>query len=117
MNTNFYEGMDITDIVVWAVVLLVSAIPLNIAVKLLGGRSSLLKVVLVNILVAVLVTFVEGLFGIFAGIVSFVVMLFVYKTLFQLGWVKAFLAWVLQFVLIVLFVFLLTLIGITLVAL
>lgn len=96
------------------VILVVSAIPLNLAVKLLGGRSSILKVILVNLGVWAAGLYLERAFGLFAGLLSFIVMLIIYRYAFDLGWLRAFAAWVLQFVIIAAFVIALSLVGVSL---
>ncbi|MCK4551171.1 MAG: hypothetical protein KAT91_04405 [Candidatus Aenigmarchaeota archaeon] len=71
---------------------IISALPLYFAVKFLGGKATIIKVILVNIVV--------GLLGFLLNIplIGFILLLLIYKELFELSWVRAFLAWVLQFV-------------------
>ena len=81
----------------------ISAIPLNIAVKLLDGKSSWIKAIVVNIAIA----FLSYLIGLrvdkYAGLLSFVVLLLIYKIMFRIGWFRAFIAWLLQLGIIALF--------------
>ena len=96
--------------------LIVSAIPLNLAVKMLGGDSSILKVILANIAVGLIAIFIAMQFGIYAGIIPFLIMLFVYKYMFEIGLFKAFIAWILQFVIIIVIIFvLIVFLGLTLI--
>ncbi len=81
----------------------IAAIPLNIAVSLLDGKSSWLKAVFANILVAVLSYFVGLFFGKYAGILSLILLLIIYKILFDLGWFRALVAWLIQLLIIALF--------------
>ena len=74
----------------------VSAIPLNIAVKMLEGKSNWIKAIIVNILVAVLSYIISMKIANFAGLLSFVVLLLVYKVMFRIGWFRAIIAWLLQ---------------------
>ncbi|MGM5482114.1 MAG: hypothetical protein ACQESF_01505 [Nanobdellota archaeon] len=104
--------MDVTGLLWILLIMVLSAIPLNIAVKILGGKSSIVKVIFANIIIAVLAYFIQSKVGSFVGLLSFVVMLFVYKVMFDMGWLRSFLAWLLQYVLIVLFFVLLILAGI-----
>ncbi len=107
--------MSLTSIIILIVVLVVSAIPLNLAVKILGGRSSILKVILVNFIVGLIGAYLNSTLGWLAGIVSFIAMLFIYKIIFGLGWIRAFLAWILQAVIIAIIIIALILIaGVTL---
>lgn len=97
------------------IILVISAIPLNLAVKLLGGKSGILKVIIANLAVAAIATFLDSTVGWYAGLLSFLLMLLVYKLLFNIGWVRALLAWLLQFVIIALFIVILALIGVSLI--
>jgi hypothetical protein len=109
--------MNITQALLLLLVIVVSAIPLNLAVKLMGGKSSILRVILANIIVGILAIFIDMKLGHFAGIVSFIAMLFIYKHLFHVGYLRALLAWVLQFVIILIFILALAAIGVTLLVL
>ena len=81
----------------------VSAIPLNIAVKLLGGKSSWFKAIAVNVLVSIAGYFIAQFIDFFSTIVSFIVLLLIYKVMFKLGWIRALLAWLVQLILIAIF--------------
>ena len=100
---------------------LVSAIPLWLAQKLLGGKGSLLTVMFVNFLLGLvnagLKIMVNKPYETWLSIISFVLMLFVYKTLFRLGWIRGLLVWVLQFIVTAILVGILVLLGIGLVLL
>lgn len=99
MNLLFMEILTILLILV--LIVIISALPLNIAVKLLGGDSSIIKVIGVNLLVFTTVFIINLLVGPLAGIIGFIAMLFIYKISFDLGWFKAFVAWILQAVIVV----------------
>jgi len=107
--------MDWIHILWWVIVLIISAIPLNIAVKLLGGKSSLFKVILVNLILGVINGFIDTKFALFSGILSFVALLFIYKIMFDLGWLRAFLVWILQFVIAFILTLILLFLGISLI--
>lgn len=95
----------------------ISAIPLYLALHIVGSRSAgLLKVILVNILAALIISAIYSYFGAWAGLVGFIAVLYIYKEMFDIGWISAFLAWVLQFIVVGLLIFVLGLIlGIALV--
>ncbi|MBW6461927.1 MAG: hypothetical protein K0B07_02680 [DPANN group archaeon] len=79
--------------IVWYVLILVLAsLPLYFAVKFLGGEVTILKVILLNFIVAI----ISGLLSI--PLLGFILLLFIYKKFFELSWLNAFLAWILQFV-------------------
>ena len=81
----------------------VSAIPLNIAVKLLEGKSSWFKAILANVIVAVISYVISMKIGSFSGTITFIALLFVYKMMFNIGWFRAFIAWALQGIIIAIF--------------
>ncbi|MBS3137620.1 hypothetical protein J4232_04255 [Candidatus Woesearchaeota archaeon] len=91
------------DTLLWLILIFaLSAIPLNLAVKMLSGHSTLLRVVIVNIIVAVLTFVIDIYFTlIYSLIISFFALLYVYTVMFDLSYFRAFLAWILQFVIIV----------------
>ena len=85
--------------ILWIVLLLVvSSLPLYFAVKFLGGKATILKVILVNLIVGL----VSGLLSI--PLLGFILLLFIYKKFFELSWLNAFFAWILQFVIAVILV-------------
>ena len=88
--------MDWSHLISSILILVVSSIPLYLAVNLLGGRASLLKVILVNLAIGFLDGLITSKFGFLATIISFVILLALYKIMFDLGWIRAFFAWILQ---------------------
>lgn len=78
--------------------LIISALPLYFAVKILGGEASVFKVLFVNL--------IAGIVGIVVNshLVTFLLLIFVYKLMFRLSWIAAFFAWMLQFVIALLLV-------------
>jgi hypothetical protein len=109
--------MDFSTFLIWALILIASAIPLNLAVKMLGGKSSILKVIAANVIVGLIAIYLQANVGWYAGLLTFILMLFVYKILFAIGWLRALVAWLLQFLIIVIFIIALALIGVTLLVL
>ena len=87
-------------------VLIISALPLYFAVKLVKGEAGIVKIILLSLLLSFASVGAARFIGIFAGIFMLVATLFVYKLAFKISLLRAFIAWVLQyvFVLIALFV-------------
>ncbi len=85
------------------VLFVVTALPLYLAVKMLGGETTILRTVLVMILTGFLVSLSHSLGGIYGGFIAFIVTLWLYRIVFRLGWVRALLVWAGQFVIVVLF--------------
>src|SRR3989338_8230018 len=81
----------------------ISAIPLHIAVSLLDGKSTWFKAMFVNFLLAI-ASFLIGLkINKFSGLISFLLLLLIYKIMFRMGWFRSFIAWLLQLGIIALF--------------
>lgn len=94
---------------------IIAALPLHLAVSMLGGKSSILKVILVNIIVGILVAIIYSFLP-YASIIAFIVVLWVYREMFRLKWFKAFLAWIIQGTLTFLFIIILGMIfGVSLI--
>jgi hypothetical protein len=83
--------------------LIILAIPLYLTVGLLGGKRSLLNVVLVNLLTGFLFVAIHAQYPFWGLFIAFFLSLWLYREIFRLRWWKALIAYVLQFVL--LFVF------------
>ncbi len=80
--------------------IIISALPLYLAVKALGGKTSILKTFLINIIGGLAVSLVNYFFETWGGILAFIVLLFIYMWAFKLGPIRAFFAWLLQFVIV-----------------
>ncbi len=95
-------------------VVVISCLPLYIAVAVFGGRPSILKIILVSLMVPFFSWLIELLFNSWVGLLSFIVLIAVYHYVFRLKWINAFLAWLLSFVLTGLLVIVLFLLGVSL---
>ena len=94
------------------IVFIISALPLYFAVKFFGGKTGILKVIITNILVAGVIIMIRFLFDSWSGLLGFIMMIWIYKELFELGLIKALLAWLLQFIFAALIALLLNILGI-----
>lgn len=104
-------------ILIIVLILIISALPLHFAVKLLGGHSTIIKVLFVNLLVGIVLAVLNFLFGYVAGIIGFIAMILIYMNMFDLGFLRALLAWLLQAVIAAIIgILLVVLFGITLTA-
>ena len=102
--------------IIWlGLIFILSAIPLNIAVKLLGGHSGLFKTAIINFFAGLLFVVVKQYAPAFGTVAGFVATLILYKFAFGLGFIKAFFVWVLSGVIVAVFFMLFALfIGVTL---
>jgi hypothetical protein len=76
--------------------LLVWSLPLFITVKIFGGKTSLLRALGVNILIAVMAITISAVLNFWAGIVIFILTLLLYREMFRLKWWKAVVVWLIQ---------------------
>jgi len=94
--------MSIIGIAVWVILLLVSAIPLHLAVWLFGGKSSIFKALFVSLVIGFITAFIfalmAGFFGLIATILVFLLTMVIYREAFKLKWWKAFTVWLIQMV-------------------
>ncbi len=95
-------------------VFLISAIPLYLAVKFLGGKTSLLKTAFVALLSGIIVSAIQFRFRVWGALLAFFVLIWIYHEAFRLVWIKAFFAWVLQLLFLALFYAVLIILGIML---
>lgn len=80
------------------IALIISALPLYFAVKLVGGEAGIVKIILISLLLSFASFGAARFIGIFAGIFILIATLFVYKLAFKISFLKAFIAWILQYI-------------------
>ncbi len=96
-------------------VFLLSALPLYFSVKVMGGKTGLLKIIIVNIIVALVAFAIKMQFDTWGGVIAFILMILIYKYMFKIGWIRAILVWLLQFVFaVIIFLFLGLIVGMAL---
>ena len=95
------------------IVLIISALPLHFAVKILGGRTHLLKTILVMIVTSIMIVLVSLLLP-YGAIIGFIVLIWMYREMFRLKWYKALLVWILQIIFVVILLLILSFVGVTL---
>jgi 4-hydroxybenzoate polyprenyltransferase len=73
---------------------MLSALPLRRSVKIVKGKTSYPKVLLIVFITGILVSGINLFFNNWSGILSFAALLFIYKKAFKLKkWKKAFYVW------------------------
>ncbi|MBN2567620.1 hypothetical protein JXB02_06080 [Candidatus Woesearchaeota archaeon] len=93
--------------------LVVAAIPLYLALRLLGADPSFRKAVVANLTVAAIAGLLQWLIGFFPGIlISFVLILFILNKMFDIGWGKAFIVLIVEIIIIWVAFILMALLGI-----
>lgn len=81
-------------LLVTVLLFIVASFPLYLIVKLIGGKTSILHTAAVAFISGMLIIMVESAVPFWGGIVSFILLLWVFKAFFHIGWWRAFLVWV-----------------------
>jgi hypothetical protein len=89
--------------------------PLYIIVKLLGGRVSLIKALVIKVAAVVITLLLSMAFGIIGPLVVAVVLIVLYMFAFRIGIIRALLAWLLEGVVLAALIFALDVSGIAVV--
>lgn len=103
--------MALLEIILIAAVFLIAGIPLHISANLVGGNSSLLKAALTNAIVGLCLALIYVFLYKYASIIGFIAVLLIYKAMFDIGWLRALLVWLLQGVIAFVLLVLLILLG------
>lgn len=99
-------------IIIVFLTLIVSTLPLYFAVKILGGKTSFLKTLLIMIIASIVTTLITAFFP-FGSFIAFIILIFIYREAFRLKWIKAFFAWLLQLLFVALISILLLILGVS----
>ncbi len=104
-NKNIMITLNIILIIAGLLLLIIlSSLPLYISVNLLGGEATILRVFLTNTIVAILIAMLIDKLG-WGAIFLVVVTILAYKFIFKLSFVKAIFAWVLQYIVVGVLIF------------
>lgn len=80
-------------------------------VKVLGGRVSILKALVIKVAAVVITVLLSMAFGLIGPIIVAFVLIILYMAAFRMGVIRSFLAWLLEGVVLFVVIFLLGLIG------
>lgn len=89
--------ITLTVILVIIALIIISSLPLYLAVNFLGGHATIFRVFLVNIFTGILLGALFMFFDASAFVALLVVALF-YSWVFEMGIIRAFVAWFLQYI-------------------
>ena len=92
-------------ILLLVLVFAISSIPLFLAVKAFGGKTEFREVIIVNIISAIIISILNQIFFVWGGLISFLFVIVLYKGVFDLTWWKSILAWFLQFIIMMILIF------------
>ena len=80
------------------IVLILSALPLYLAVNFVGGEAGKVKILLISLVLSFASLGATRFIGMFAGLFMLIGTLIMYKLAFKISLMKAFLVWALQYV-------------------
>ncbi len=92
-------------------IFLLGIFPLYFIVKLLGGRVSVMKALVIKVAAVIITVLLSIAFGVIGPIVVAFVLIILYMAAFRMGVIRAFLAWLLEGVVLFLVIFVLGLVG------
>ena len=95
-----------------ALIFILGIFPLYIIVKLLGGRVSLFRALIIKIAAVVITLLLSMAFGAIGPLIVAIVLILLYRSAFDIGIIRAFLAWLLEGVVLAALVFVLGALGI-----
>lgn len=104
-------GTMLAIIVILLIVFILAALPLHLAVRFLGGRTTLLKTAFVNLIVGLLVGIITALFSTFTSIIAFILSVVIYRESFRMKWWKACILWLISLVFAVILAFIVVLVA------
>ncbi|MBT4858340.1 hypothetical protein HON49_04160 [archaeon] len=81
--------------IITVVVFILSALPLYFAVKFLGGKGSLVKVLFVSLISGLIISAIKETFK-WGWLLAFFVLIWIYHETFRLKWWKASIVWIVQ---------------------
>lgn len=82
-------------------VFVLSALPLHRAVKIMKGKTDFFKTLIVTFAAGVFIGTITGFFQVIGGLISFVLLIWIYHFSFKLKWHKAVMVWVLHLLFVV----------------
>ena len=86
----------LVQLVITLIVLIVLALPLYITVKLLGGKTGILRAIIVTLLTGFLFDFLGQRFPVWGWLVYIFLVAWIYHEVFRLRWLKAFAVFIVQ---------------------
>lgn len=98
-------------ILVLILLFLIIALPLHLSVRVMGGRTTILKSFLVVVLTGVLSSLIYANFK-YGGVIAFLLLIWIYREMFRLKWLKAILVWLIEIILIGIFTVIFAVLGI-----
>ena len=93
---NIITALIVAHALLVLLILVISSLPLYFAVKLVGGTTGIVKVILISLILSFASFSAFRFLNMFAGIFMLVATLFVYSLAFRISLLRSFIAWILQ---------------------
>ena len=105
--------MDATGLL-WliALIFILGVFPLYLIVKLLGGRVTLMRALLIKVAAVIVTLLLSLVFGVIGPLVVAIFLMVMYMMAFRIGIIRAFLTWLLEGVVLAALIFALNVLGI-----
>jgi hypothetical protein len=105
--------MDTTGLL-WliALIFILGVFPLYVIVKVLGGRVTLMRALLIKVAAVVVTLLLSLVFGAIGPILVAIFLMVIYMMAFRIGVIRAFLTWLLEVVVLAALIFALNVLGI-----
>lgn len=104
------------QIVLWTIliillIIIISSLPLFFAVNLLGGKTSILRTFLVMVVVGFATVIIQAIFNYWGTLIAWILLLFIFMDVFDLGFIRAIIVWILWILFTILFIYIFSIIG------
>ncbi|MFC1741797.1 hypothetical protein ACFL3V_04650 [Nanoarchaeota archaeon] len=95
-----------------ALIFILGVFPLYIIVKLLGGRVSMFRALLIKVAAVIITLLLSMAFGLVGPLIVAIVLILLYRLAFDMGIIRSFIAWLLEGVVLAALIFTLGALGI-----
>ena len=95
----------IVTVCIYLVIFAIASFPLHLIIRKLGSNVAFVEVIIVNLVAAVLIGLLNNLWFLWGGLIILLILLYVYKAVFEINWGKSFVAWLSMVVMVGILVF------------
>ncbi|MEC8221160.1 MAG: hypothetical protein VX028_03735, partial [Nanoarchaeota archaeon] len=99
------------NLLVFTMLIIFSTLPLYVSVKILGGKTSLLKTFLVMLIIAIVSAVLKLFLPNLGTLIAWVVLIWIFHEIFRLKYYKAIIVWILWIFFVFILTFILSLFG------
>jgi len=88
--------MDYTAILLIGSIFLIGVIPLYLAIKIMGGEATILRIILAKLSGLVIGALGSLFLGVIGGVTSLIITILIYKVVFDLGFLRTIIVWLIE---------------------